>query len=84
MPAPRQWLWFVGLWAAGVGVTALVGYAIKLWLEVTRLSIPRYARDDSYVVRRSGRQLKAIGLAVPLSRREARSSRPTHSLAVST
>ena len=27
MPAPRQWLWFVGLWAAGVGVTALVGYA---------------------------------------------------------
>ncbi len=23
MPAPRQWLWFVGLWAAGVGVTAL-------------------------------------------------------------
>ena len=24
MPAPRQWLWFVGLWAAGVGVTALV------------------------------------------------------------
>ena len=33
MPAPRQWLWFVGLWAAGVGVTALVGYAIKLWLK---------------------------------------------------
>jgi len=24
MPAPRQWLWFVGLWAAGVGVTAAV------------------------------------------------------------
>jgi Cytochrome bd terminal oxidase subunit I len=33
MPAPRQWLWFVGLWAAGVGVTALVGYAIKFWLK---------------------------------------------------
>lgn len=32
MPRARQWLWFVGLWAAGVGVTALVGYAIKLWL----------------------------------------------------
>ena len=28
MPGPRQWLWFVGLWAAGVGVTALVGYAM--------------------------------------------------------
>ena len=25
--------WFVALWAAGVGVTALVGYAIKLWLR---------------------------------------------------
>ena len=35
MPAPRQWLWFVGLWAAGVGVTALVGYAIKLWLKAS-------------------------------------------------
>lgn len=33
MPAPRQWLWFVGLWAGGVGVTAMVGYAIKLWLK---------------------------------------------------
>jgi hypothetical protein len=33
MPKARQWLWFVGLWAAGVGVTALVGYAIKLWLN---------------------------------------------------
>ena len=32
MPAPRQWLWFAGLWAAGVGTTALVGYGIKLWL----------------------------------------------------
>lgn len=34
MPKARQWLWFVGLWAAGVGVTALVGYTIKLWLRV--------------------------------------------------
>ena len=33
MPAPRQWLWFVGLWAASVGVTAAVGYAIKFWLK---------------------------------------------------
>jgi hypothetical protein len=23
----------VGLWAGGVGVTAMVGYAIKLWLK---------------------------------------------------
>ena len=33
MPAPRQWLCFVGLWVAGVGATALVGYAIKIWLK---------------------------------------------------
>lgn len=33
MPKPRQWLWFVGLWAGGVSVTALVGYAIKFWLK---------------------------------------------------
>ncbi|CAN5675188.1 hypothetical protein BH10PSE6_BH10PSE6_23320 [soil metagenome] len=33
MPAPRQWLWFVALWAGGVGVTAVVGYAIKFWLK---------------------------------------------------
>jgi len=35
MPTPRQWLWFAGLWAAGVGVTAFVGYGIKLWLAVS-------------------------------------------------
>ena len=29
----RQLLWFVGLWAGGVGVTALVAYAIKFWLS---------------------------------------------------
>jgi hypothetical protein len=33
MPAPRQWLWFVALWAGGVGVTAIAGYAIKFWLR---------------------------------------------------
>lgn len=33
MPAPRQWLWFVALWACGVGATAIVGYAIRLWLR---------------------------------------------------
>ena len=33
MPSRRQWLWFVGLWAAGVGVTALVGYGFRLWLK---------------------------------------------------
>jgi hypothetical protein len=33
MPTLRQWLWFAALWAAGVGVTALVGYGIKLWLR---------------------------------------------------
>ena len=33
MPAPRQWLWFVALWAGGVGVTAIAGYAIMLWLR---------------------------------------------------
>jgi hypothetical protein len=29
----RQLLWFVGLWAAGVGVTALVSYGIRFWLR---------------------------------------------------
>lgn len=33
MPSARQWLWFVGLWAASVGVVALVGYGIRLWLK---------------------------------------------------
>jgi hypothetical protein len=27
-----RWLWFVGLWAVGVGTTAAVGFIIKLWL----------------------------------------------------
>jgi hypothetical protein len=33
MPAPRQWLWFAGLWAGGVATTAIVSYAIKFWLS---------------------------------------------------
>lgn len=31
-PRARQWIWFVGLWAAGVGVTLAVGLVIKAWL----------------------------------------------------
>jgi hypothetical protein len=31
--ALRRWLWFVGLWAAGVGVTAMVGFVIRFWLK---------------------------------------------------
>jgi hypothetical protein len=30
--ALRRWMWFIGLWAAGVAVTGLVGLLIKLWL----------------------------------------------------
>jgi hypothetical protein len=33
MPSRRQWLWFVGLWAAGVATTALVGAVLRLWLR---------------------------------------------------
>jgi hypothetical protein len=29
----KRWLWFIGLWAVGAGVTALVGLIIKLWLR---------------------------------------------------
>ncbi len=32
MPRPRQLLWFVGLWAAGVATTAMVAYAIRFLL----------------------------------------------------
>ena len=28
----QRLLWFVGLWAAGVGCVAAVGYIIRLWL----------------------------------------------------
>jgi hypothetical protein len=30
--ALRRWIWFVSLWAAGVGTTATVGFLIKFWL----------------------------------------------------
>ena len=28
----HRWLWFVGLWAAGVGATGAVGVVIRFWL----------------------------------------------------
>ena len=28
-----RWLWFVSLWAGGVGTTAAVGLVIKFWLN---------------------------------------------------
>ena len=31
-PAARRLLWFVGLWAAGVGAVTLLGLAIRLVL----------------------------------------------------
>jgi len=31
--ALRRWLWFVGLWAAGVGTTGLVSLGVKFWLS---------------------------------------------------
>ncbi len=31
-PALRRWLWFVGLWAAGVMTVAVVAYALRLVL----------------------------------------------------
>jgi hypothetical protein len=33
LPRPRQWLWFLGLWVAGVAVTGAVGLVIKVWLS---------------------------------------------------
>jgi|GEM_PF-568068 len=32
-PLARRLLWFAGLWAAGVGSVALVGFLIKLALK---------------------------------------------------
>jgi hypothetical protein len=32
-PVARQWLWFVGLWAAGVASVILLGLIIKLALR---------------------------------------------------
>lgn len=31
-PLTERLLWFVALWAGGVGTVAVVGYAIKLWI----------------------------------------------------
>ena len=28
----RRWLWFVGLWAGGVGATGSVSLVIRFWL----------------------------------------------------
>jgi hypothetical protein len=30
--ALSRWLWFVGLWAAGVGTTGAVSLVIRFWL----------------------------------------------------
>jgi len=30
--ALHRWLWFVGLWMAGVGTTGAVGLVIRFWL----------------------------------------------------
>nr|WP_246776811.1 DUF2474 domain-containing protein [Microvirga sp. VF16] len=30
--ALHRWLWFVGLWAAGVGATGAVSLIIRFWL----------------------------------------------------
>ena len=31
-PLWRRLLWFVALWAAGVGTVAIVGYGLRLWI----------------------------------------------------
>jgi len=31
-PLWRRLLWFIGLWALGVGVVAAVAYGIRLWI----------------------------------------------------
>ncbi|MDF3812368.1 MULTISPECIES: DUF2474 family protein [Rhodopseudomonas] len=31
-PLSRRLLWFVGLWAAGVGAVALVSLLLRLWI----------------------------------------------------
>ena len=32
MPRVRQWIWFVVLWAGGVGMTGLIAWTIRFWL----------------------------------------------------
>jgi hypothetical protein len=31
-PTLRRWMWFVALWAAGVGTTGAVSLVIRFWL----------------------------------------------------
>ncbi|WP_210422186.1 DUF2474 domain-containing protein [Microvirga ossetica] len=31
--AVRRWLWFLGLWTAGVGTTGAVSLVIRFWLK---------------------------------------------------
>lgn len=32
-PLAQRLLWFVALWAGGVGTVAIVGYGIRLWIK---------------------------------------------------
>ena len=32
-PLAQRLMWFVALWAAGVGTVAIVGYGIRLWIK---------------------------------------------------
>jgi len=32
-PALRRWLWFVGLWLAGVGAVTAIGLVIRMFLH---------------------------------------------------
>lgn len=32
-PLAERLLWFVALWAGGVGVTAIVAYGLRLWIK---------------------------------------------------
>jgi type VI protein secretion system component VasF len=31
-PLWQRLLWFIALWAAGVGTVAMVGYGLRLWI----------------------------------------------------
>ncbi|HEY8336135.1 MAG TPA: DUF2474 domain-containing protein [Tardiphaga sp.] len=31
-PLWQRLLWFIALWAAGVGTVAIVGYGLRLWI----------------------------------------------------
>jgi len=32
-PLTQRLLWFVALWAGGVGAVTIVGYGIRLWIK---------------------------------------------------